>query len=76
MNWRFWRKQYQVSVMDNEYNLKIVKKMSADQKLNMDIWDYVKQEFNAGRKWSWKTEQNYLVFDNEQDYSMFLLRMM
>jgi hypothetical protein len=74
MNWRFWRKQYQVSVMDNEYNLKIVKKMSADQKLNMDIWDYVKQEFNAGRKWSWKTEQNYLVFNNEQDYIMFVLR--
>lgn len=75
MNWRFWRKQYQVSVMENEYNIKIVKRMSADGKLSMEFFDYVKQEFNANRKWSWKTEQNYLVFDNQQDFVTFLLKM-
>lgn len=74
MNWRFWRKQYRVSVMENNYNYKIVKHMSATGKLGMEFFDFVKQEFNADREWSWKTEQNYLVFNNEQDYIMFVLR--
>lgn len=75
MNWRFWRKQYRVSVLENQYNFKIVKRMSAEGKLNMEIFDYVKQEFNADRKWSWNTKENFLVFNNEHDYVMFLLRM-
>jgi hypothetical protein len=74
MNWRFWRKQYKISILDNDYNLKIVKKMGADSKLDMYFWDYVKEELNADRKWSWKTGQNYLVFNNKQDYTVFLLR--
>jgi len=74
MNWRFWRKQYKISILANDYNLKIVKKMSADDKIDMYFWDYVKEELNADRKWSWKTGQNYLVFNNKQDYALFLLR--
>jgi hypothetical protein len=74
MNWRFWRKQYKISILANDYNLKIVKKMSADDKIDMYFWDYVKEELNADRKWSWKTGQNYLVFNNKQDYTVFLLR--
>jgi hypothetical protein len=74
MNWCFWRKQYQVSILENGYNVKIVKKMSADGKIDMELFDYIKQEFNAHRKWSWDTKENFLVFDNEQDYTMFLLR--
>jgi hypothetical protein len=74
MNWRFWRKQYKISILANDYNLKIVKKMSADDKIDMYFWDYVKEELNADRKWSRKTGQNYLVFNNKQDYTVFLLR--
>ena len=74
MNLFFWRKQYKISILDNDYNLKIVKKMSADDKIDMYFWDYVKEELNADRKWSWKTGQNYLVFNNKQDYALFLLR--
>lgn len=76
MNWRFWRKQYRVSILENNYNYKIVKLMNAEGKLDMPLFDYIKQEFNAGRKWCWNTKQNFLVFDNDRDYSMFLLRMM
>jgi hypothetical protein len=75
MNWRFWRKQYRVSILENNYNYKIVKQMDADGKLDMPLFDYIKQEFNAGRKWSWDTKENFLVFNNERDYVMFLLRM-
>jgi hypothetical protein len=75
MNWRFWRKQYRVAVMENDYNYKIVKHMSATGKLDMKFFDFVKQEFNADREWSRKTRENFLVFNNEQDYVMFLLRM-
>jgi hypothetical protein len=74
MNWRFWRKQYRVSILDNDYNYKLVKKMTADKKIDMYFWDYVKEELNADREWSWKTGQNYLVFNNKHDYTLFLLR--
>jgi len=74
MNLFFWRKRYRVSILDNDYNLKIVKKMSADDKIDMYFWDYVKEELNADRKWNWKTGQNDLVFANKQDYALFLLR--
>jgi hypothetical protein len=76
MNWRFWRKQYRVSILENNYNYKIVKLMNAEGKLDVPLFDYIKQEFNAKQKWSWKTKENFLVFDNEQDFAMFLLRMM
>lgn len=74
MNWCFWRKQYQVSILENGYNVKIVKKMSADGKIDMELFDYIKQEVNADREWSWKTRENFLVFNNKEDYVMFLLR--
>jgi hypothetical protein len=75
MNWRFWRKQYRVAVTENDYNVKIVKHMTATGKIQMQFFDFVKQEFNAEREWSWRTRENFLVFNNERDYVMFLLRM-
>jgi len=41
---------------------------------SLDIWDYVKKEFNAEQVYSWRESQNYLKFNNERDYIMFLLR--
>jgi hypothetical protein len=74
MNWRFWRKQYRVSL--NDYSLKIIQRMINLQNLgDRGLFDYIQAEYNAKRSWSWKTQQNYLVFDNEQDYTLFLLRM-
>jgi hypothetical protein len=73
MNWRFWRKQFRVPL--NDYSFKIIQRMINLQNLcDRELFDYIKQEFNARREWSWKTQQNYLVFDNEEDYVMFVLR--
>lgn len=39
-----------------------------------DIFKYIKQEFNADRVYSWHEQKNYLKFNSEKDYMMFLLK--
>ena len=38
------------------------------------LWEYIKQEFNADQVYSWREQRNYLKFNNEKDYMMFLLK--
>lgn len=40
----------------------------------MDIWGFVKREFNAEPVYNWREHRNYLKFENTQDQMMFLLR--
>lgn len=39
-----------------------------------DVWSWLEAQ-GVKRKWNWKTHKNYLVFDNEQAYTMFLMRL-
>lgn len=40
----------------------------------MDIWGFVKREFNAEPVYNWREQRNYLKFENTKDQMMFLLR--
>ena len=40
----------------------------------MDIWGFVKREFNAEPVYNWREQRNYLKFENTKDEMMFLLK--
>jgi hypothetical protein len=40
-----------------------------------DIFSYIEVKFGIKRKWNWGTRTNYLVFDSEEDYLMFILKL-
>jgi hypothetical protein len=39
------------------------------------FWEFVKKEYNGDQEYSWNAEKNYIVFNDEKDYMMFLLKM-
>ncbi len=57
------------------YKDNIIDMMLADPNgYSMDLWGFVKREFNAEPVYNWKEGRNYLKFDNTQDQMMFLLK--
>ena len=39
------------------------------------FWAYVEHEFGAKQEYSWRKSLNYMVFNSEQDYLIFLLKL-
>lgn len=39
------------------------------------LFDWLEIEHGIKRKWSWRTHKNYLVFNSQQDYIVFLLKL-
>lgn len=39
------------------------------------FWAYVEHEFGAKQKYNWRQADNYMVFDSESDYMLFLLKL-
>jgi hypothetical protein len=58
-----------------DYKDSIINMMLMDPNgYTMDLWGFVKREFNAEPVYNWKEGRNYLKFDNTQDQMMFLLK--
>lgn len=43
--------------------------------LNQSVFKFLEETFGIKRKWSYSTMSNYLIFDSEEDYTAFLLRL-
>jgi hypothetical protein len=43
--------------------------------LSLDLFAYIEKKWGVKREWSWKTNTNYLVFNSEAEYTMFLLKL-
>lgn len=41
----------------------------------LDFWHFVTQDLGVKREWSWRKGENFLVFDSEHDYTLFLLKL-
>lgn len=39
------------------------------------FWEFVKKEYNGDQEFNWAINENYIVFTEEKDYMMFLLKM-
>ncbi len=59
----------------DDYKDSIINMLMMDPNVHgMDLWSFVKKEFNAEPVYHWKERRNYLKFDNEKDHMMFLLK--
>lgn len=39
------------------------------------LYDWLEDIYGVKRKWSWRTHKNYLEFNSEHDYMIFLLKL-
>jgi hypothetical protein len=70
-----FRKKHKV--LAEEYSSRIIDAMlsSGHGVYRNSFWQFVKQEYNGDQEFRWRKEKNYIVFNDEKDYMMFLLRM-
>ena len=70
-----FRKKHKV--LAEEYSSRIIDAMLSSGKgvYSKSFWEFVKNEYNGDQEFSWPKEKNYIVFNDEKDYMMFLLRM-
>ena len=43
--------------------------------MQLNTFDYLEKKYGIKRKWKNSTMKNYLVFDSEEDYMMFLMKL-
>lgn len=70
-----FRKKHRV--LAEEYSARIVDAMLSRGKgvYSKSFWQFVKAEYNGDQEFSWRKDKNYIVFKEEKDYMMFLLKM-
>ena len=69
-----FRKKYRVLV--NDYSDKIIAKMihTEHSVYSNSFWRFIEHEYNGKQEFSWPKNSNYIVFAEEKDYTMFLLK--
>jgi hypothetical protein len=70
----FKKKKFHVPV-DDCFNA-ILDAIRRDEMFNnvSDVWSWLEGQ-GVKRKWNWTTHRNYLIFDSEHDYMLFLLKL-
>jgi hypothetical protein len=65
-------------VIAEKYSDRIIDAMISSGKgvYSKSFWEFVKNEYNGDQEFSWSKEKNYIVFADEKDYTMFLLKVM
>jgi len=72
MYWPFSKK---VLVPISTHFEQILDNMRIDCKVHWDLWKYIFEKFSVERKYSWRDNTNYLVFKDDKEYMVFLLRL-
>lgn len=70
-----FRKKHKV--LAEEYSSRIIDAMLSSGKgvYSKSFWEFIKQEYNGDQEFSWRKDKNYIVFKDEKDYLMFLLKL-
>jgi hypothetical protein len=71
MMWNLFKRKHLVPV--DECINAVIDAMKRDR-FSADLWTWLESR-GAKRKWSWRTHRNYLVFNSEAEYTMFLLKL-
>jgi len=71
-----FRKKYRVLV--NDYSDKIIAEMlrNSHSVYSRSFWQFIEHEYHGKQDFSWRKQTNYIVFAEEKDYTMFLLKVM
>lgn len=72
--WNPFKRKFRVPV--DECINSILDAIKRDDKYNhgMGLWEWLESK-GVKREWSWQEGKNYLVFDSEHDYLMFLIKL-
>lgn len=71
--WNPFKRKFFVPIQ--ECGQLIIDRMLTEGKYPDQLFDYVYEKYGVKHKWNNKTMQNYLVFNNENDYIWFLLKL-
>ena len=71
--WPF-KKEYLVPIVDCSDRV-ITAMMRDDERGGLNVFDYLEAKHGIKRKWKNNTMTNYLVFNNEAEYTWFLLKL-
>jgi hypothetical protein len=71
--WNPFKKQHLVPIDDCINMVLDAIKRSSGQ--SYSLFEWLEVVHGVKRKWSWRDNKNYLVFDSEQDYVVFLLKL-
>jgi hypothetical protein len=69
-------KKYRVLV--NDYSDKIIAEMiqRSHSVYSRSFWQFIEHEYRGKQDFSWRKQKNYIVFAEEKDYTIFLLKVM
>lgn len=71
----WWPFSKKVLVPISTHFEQILDNMTNDRELHDDLWKYISKKFGVTRKYSWRNSTNYLVFKNDKEYLLFLLKL-
>lgn len=72
--WYPFKRKFRVPVDDCFDAILDAIKRDEKYNLSMDLWSWIESK-GVERKWSWRESKNYLVFNSEHDYLMFLIKL-
>jgi hypothetical protein len=71
--WNLFKPKFLVSIHD--CSDVVIHSALRDQGFVGDLFKWVEEKHGVKRKWKNSTMSNYLVFDSEHDYTMFLMKL-
>jgi hypothetical protein len=74
--WNPFKRKHLVP-MDDCFNaiLESIKRDDRYQSHSLGLWEWLEEKHGVKQQWSWRENKNYIVFDNESDYVLFLMKL-
>lgn len=49
--------------------------LTSPHSMAIRFYDWLEKEYGVKRKYSWRDNKNYLIFNSEQEYAWFLMKL-
>ena len=72
-----FKRKYRVAMDDSTrlYEKLTTLYVTSPHTIAIMFYDWIEKEYGIKRKFDWNTQKNYLLFDSEQHYTWFLLKL-
>ena len=75
MMFKFFKRKYRVPVDELLFEQLAPIYMNLGRNSSLYFYDWIEKEYGIKREYSWRKEMNYLVFDSERDFLVFMLKL-
>ena len=75
MMFKFFKRKYRVPVDELLFGQLASIYMNSGFNGNLHFYDWIEKEYGIKREYSWGKEKNFLVFDSERDFLVFMLKL-